>query len=213
MTMTAAQKEELLRLAREHIRDDDPSHDYWHAWRIMKLAERIAAEAGGDPDILVPAALFHDVVVYPKNDPRSSLSSVHSADLARRVLAGISWYPAEKIEAAARAIERCSFSKALPKESIEEHILQDADLLESLGAIAVARTFCSAGQMHRRFYDPDDPRAARRQPGSNDNALDLFPRRLFQAAGRLHTAAAKKMARRRDKFLRVFYEEFLKDIE
>jgi len=211
--MTKDQKEGLVRLARENIKDDDPSHDYWHALRIMKLAELIAAEEGGDPDIVVPAALFHDVIIYPKDDPRSPLASVHSADLARRLLAGTGWYPPDKIEAVAKAIERCSFSKALPKERIEEHILQDADLLESLGAIAVARTFSSSGQMRRRFYDPDDPRAERRQPVAKGNALDLFPVRLFQAAGRLHTAAAKKMAVRREAFLHVFYAEFLKDIE
>lgn len=212
--MTNEQRSELIGDARTHISDADSSHDFLHALRIMALSQKISAQEGGDLDILVPAALFHDAVIYPKNEPRSALASVHSADLAKEVLESKGWFPKEKITYVANAIERCSFSKNLPKERLEEHILQDADLLESLGAIAVARTFSSSGQMSRAFYDAEDPRAEKREIAKPPtNALDLFSSRLFVAKERLYTKTAKEMAERRDKFLHVFYEEFLLDIE
>jgi uncharacterized protein len=213
--MNSEQRIELVEEARKHVKDDDPSHDFLHALRILALAEKIARTEGGDLDILTPAALFHDVIIYPKNLPESKLSSVHSAELAKKVLTKKPWFPKEKIEAVGKAIERCSFSKNLPKERIEEHILQDADLLESLGAIAVARTFSSSGQMKRPFYDYEDPRGLKHDlvQGATTNALDLFPKRLFQARERLHTKTAQELAERREKFLHVFYEEFLADVE
>jgi len=211
--MTEQHKQELVALARQHIKPDDRSHDLLHALRILKLTEEIGTREGGDPDILIPAALFHDLVMYPKNDPRSSLASIHSADQTRELLSRLDWYPAEKIPAVAQAIERCSFTKQLPKERLEEYILQDADLLESVGAISIARTFSSSGHMGRQFYDVEDPTAQARPISPKDFALDLFPGRLFIAAARLHTKTAKRLGRRRDKFLHKFYQEFLDDID
>lgn len=211
--MTNAHRQELIEEARKCVSDQDISHDFLHAHRVLLLAEKIGRRESGDLDILVPAALFHDVVNYPKNDPRSKLSSIHSAKLVRRILARKRWYPKAKIPTVADAIERCSFSKCLPKERLEEHILQDADLLESTGAISVARTFASSGQLKRPFYDAADPAARHRKIIKPlTNALDLFPSRLSVASQRLHTKTAKKLARRRDLLLRVFYREFLRDI-
>lgn len=211
--MTEEQRHGLVQEARKRISDDDPSHDFLHALRVLALAERIGREEGGDLDIIVPAALFHDAVNWPKDDPRAALSSVHSAQPAKDVLAETPWFPTGKIQAVSDAIERCSFSKDLPKDRLEEHIVQDADLLESTGAISIARTFASSGQMKRRFYDPEDPEAASREIARPlTNALDLFPSRLFKASARLHTATAKAPAERRDAFLHVFHREFLLDI-
>lgn len=211
--MNTEQKDELTRLAQANIGDGDPSHDYLHACRVLHLAERVAAEEGGDLDIIVPAALFHDIVMYPKDDPRSSLASVESAEWAKRALAALDWYPAEKIGAVAKAIERCSFSKHLPKESLEEHIVQDADLLESLGAISVARTFSSCGQLGRLFYHTDDPCCLEREASPRSYALDLFLTRLFRVEERLHTAAARRIAEDRARFTKAFYDQFLAEIE
>ncbi len=210
--MNPEQRQEFVRLARQHISDDDVSHDFLHALRILRLSEEIAAQEGGDMDVVVPAALFHDAIIYPKDDPRSPLASIHSAELVRRVLSELTWFSLEKIDAVVKVVERCSFSKNIPKERIEEYIVQDADLLESLGAIAVARTFCSSGQMQRAFYHQEDPKAEHRELDPKTYALDLFAARLFKAKERLRTATAKRMAESREAFLHEFYAFFLKDI-
>lgn len=205
-------EKELREIASERIPRDDPSHDLGHALRIVSTAKRIAAVEGGDLDVIIPAALFHDLIVHPKDSPASADSSRDSADAAESILRGLDWYPEVKIAHVRRAIERCSFSKDLPKDSIEEEIVQDADLLESLGAIAVARTFCSTGQMKRVFYDPDDPTAEKRVLDPKRYALDLFPARLFMARERLATHEARRMAGPRELFLHAFYERFMEEI-
>lgn len=214
VSMNDEQRQDLVQEARKHINDEDPSHDFLHALRVLALAEKIALQEQGDADIVIPAALFHDAINYPKNEPRAALASVHSAQLVKQILTKKNWFPREKIDAVGNAIERCSFSKNLPKERLEEHIVQDADLLESLGAISVARTFASTGQLKRPFYDASDPRGTTREIARPlTNALDLFPVRLFKAKERLYTHTAKKIAERRDAFLHLFYQEFLLDIE
>src|SRR5437879_13327946 len=78
---------------------NDPSHDIGHTLRVLRLAERIAVAEGGDLDILVPAALFHDIIVYAKDDPRSKQEADESAEVARKVLATLPDYPAHKVDA------------------------------------------------------------------------------------------------------------------
>jgi len=87
-------------------------------------------------------------------------------------------YNKEKIPEVEKAIKEHSFNRGVSPESLESKIVQDADRLEATGAIAVMRTFCSAGQMRREFYDLQDPFCEQRKPGRY--ALDLFFERLLQ---------------------------------
>ncbi|MFO0764467.1 MAG: phosphohydrolase [Patescibacteria group bacterium] len=211
--MTQEQQQALQAIARQRISDADPAHDFAHAKRVLKNALEIAQnEPDVDLDVLIPAAWFHDAVNYAKNDPRSAQASDESAELASTILAGIEWYPQEKIEQVKLAIQRCSYSKNLPKDRIEQWIVQDADLLESTGALIIARVFCSSGQMSRSFYDPEDPKAEHRELDMKKWALDLFPGRLFLIKDRVHTDTAKRIALERDAVLHDFYDQFVKEI-
>ena len=192
---------------------NDPSHDIGHTLRVLRLAERIAAAEGGDLDVLVPAALFHDIIVYAKDDPRSKQEANESAEVARTVLAAIPDYPAGKINAVVTAIRQCSYSKGIIAESLEGRILQDADRLEATGAISVMRTFASSGRMGRGFFDPDDPFCERREPQPFSYALDLFYARLLKVEAGMRTATARAMAQRRTAFLRTFLEELRLELE
>lgn len=75
--------------ARRLIDDRDAAHDFEHARRVMLNALHIGAREGGDPEVLIPAALFHDVVMYPENDPRSDDAAHESAVMAVSVLQGL----------------------------------------------------------------------------------------------------------------------------
>ncbi|MBI5076993.1 HD domain-containing protein [Candidatus Falkowbacteria bacterium] len=79
-------KNQLIKIAEKKIPDTDVSHDFQHALRVLSNAERIAKEEGGDLDIIVPSALFHDLVVYPKNHPDKHKSQEESAEEAERIL-------------------------------------------------------------------------------------------------------------------------------
>jgi uncharacterized protein len=206
-------KKRLIRIAKERIPKDDVSHDFEHAARVLANAERIAKDERADLDVIVPAALFHDVVVYPKNHPNKHLSQVESADMAEKILRGIKDYPKSKIEDVKTCIMECSFSKGIVQKLLESKILQDSDGLEATGAISVMRTYSSSGQMKRRFYDPEDPFCKKRKADCKDNSLDLFYERLLKVEGRMHTKMAKRMARQRTAFLRKFLAELKLELE
>ena len=189
-------KTKLIEIAKKRISKDDVSHDFQHTYRVLLNAERIAKIEGGDLDIIIPAALFHDIIVYPKNSEldKKFKSQEDSAKEAKKILNSIEEYPKYKIDKVARAIKDCSFSRGILPEFIESKILQDADKLESTGLISIMRTYSSAGQMKKPFYNPKDPFCIKRKPDNEKYALDLFYTRLLLAKERMHTQTAKKMA-------------------
>src|SRR5262249_49329860 len=89
----------VLREAERRALKDDPSHDFSHLLRVANLAKNIAEMEGGDLDIVIPAALFHDIIVYRKDSPESARETEESALVAQEVLLGIAQYPLQKIDA------------------------------------------------------------------------------------------------------------------
>jgi uncharacterized protein len=196
--------DKLFTIAKDHSHPDDPSHDFGHIQRVLKNVEYLAEKEHADLDVLVPAALFHDVINYPKNDPRAAKASEESADWTAELLRSIPEYPQEKLDAVHDAIAKCSFRKGIVPDLLESKILQDADMLESTGAISVYRCFAYAGNMHLPLHDPEDPFCENREPDGNQYAVDLFFSRLFKIKDRMHTATGKRLAEQRHAFLHTF---------
>lgn len=202
-------RSKLIDIAKKEIKTHDPSHDFSHALRVLKNAEMIAQKEGADMDVVVPASLFHDLIVYPKHLPGSKFEHQQSADKAEYILKEIQEYPKEKIDIVKICISTCSFSKAIKHTLLEAQVLQDADGLEATGAIAIMRTFASSGHWNYPFYDVDDPFCINREPDlySKKYALDLFFVRLLKVQDRMYTQMAKEMAIKRTKFVRLFLNE------
>jgi uncharacterized protein len=211
--MKQAHLRELARLARNGLASAEPSHDYLHAIRVCGLARRILDIEGGDAEVVIPASLFHDLVVFPKTKRASLRSNIASANSAAAILEGLDWYPRDKVPKVRSAIERCSFTNNLGKLSLEEYIVQDADLLDSIGAIAIARTFCSGGQMGNPIYSLSDPAATSRAAAPFQFTLDLFQTRLLRVYERLHTQAARSLALPRLRFTLLYYAQILGEID
>ncbi len=184
----------------------DPSHDFNHVLRVLELAKAIGKEEKADFDILIPAALFHDIIVYKKDHPKSQNETVESASYAKKILKQIKGYPENKIDQVMTCIKECSFSKGLKPDLLESKILQDADRLEATGAISIMRTFSSGGQMNRPFYEASDP-FCKKESVAFRSGLDLFYRRLLVVEKRMYTRLAKKIAKRRTIFLKKFLAE------
>jgi len=203
-------KEYFIEEARKRMDCEDPSHDFYHAMRVLANAEYIASVEGGDMDVIVPAALFHDLVVYPKNSPKSNDSAADSAIVARQILKDL--YSEDKIIKVEEAIREHSFGNGITPINVESKIVQDADRLECTGAIAVMRTFCSSGQMGRPFYDVMDPFCKAREPDSFVYAIDFFYKRLLKVGEMMNTKTAKEMADQRITFLYGFLEQLQNEI-
>jgi len=189
----------------------DPSHDVLHIRRVVHLARRLADEEGADWRVVAPAAYFHDMVTVPKNDPRRAQASRLSADAAIAYLSSIG-YPPELFHAIAHAIEAHSFSANIAPETLEAKVVQDADRLDSLGAIGIARCFSTSALMARPYYDVSDPFAQARPPDDRAFCIDHFATKLFRIAETLHTAAAQAEAARRVAFMRLYLKEMAQDI-
>ncbi len=203
-------RELLIEKARLNIREDDPAHDIDHALRVLSNAEYLVRFEGGDLEVIIPAALFHDVVTYSKDDPRSKSAAEESAVVVRKIMQGISCYPQEKVRRVETAIREHAYSAGIRPESLDSKIVQDADRLEATGAIAIMRTFCSTGQMKRKFYNPEDPFCEKRMP--DNYALDLFYKRLLKVTDVMNTKTAKKLAEKRTRFLYTFLEQVREEI-
>lgn len=203
----------LFEKAEKNIDNHDPSHDIQHCMRVLRNCEKIAAKEWWDMEILLPAALFHDIINYPKDDPRAQYASNESSVWTMKLLEKIQTYPTSKIQKVWYAIAYCSYSKDLPHESIESKILQDADFLESVWAIAIMRTFCTSWTLWRPFFADDDLFCENRQPEPFKYSFDLFSQRLLKVQDRMLTTTWKELAQQRTEFLHTFIAQVKKEIQ
>jgi len=200
---------------RNHGDLKDGSHDLGHFQRVWRAARRINQEEGGVADelVLLAAAYFHDWVSFPKNHPQRSESSRLSAERAVELLTEVfSDFQADKVEGVRHARHAHSWSARVPAETPEAKILQDADRMESLGAIGAARTFYISGQLNQQLFDPEDPLALKRAPDDRRYALDHFQVKLLKLPATMNTVAGKRMAERNAEWLRAMAQKMDEEV-
>ena len=199
-------------IARLWAGQSDGAHDLGHLRRVWATCQVLALdEAGADLEVLLAAACFHDAVNLPKTAPDRHLAAIRSAEWAAEYLAGGD-FPAAKIEAVAHAIAAHSFSADIAPETLEARILQDADRLEALGAIGIARMFLVAGATGAALFDADDPMALHRAPDDRRFALDHLQVKLFGLAATMQTAAGRKLAEERTEWMASFRTRLLHEL-
>ena len=190
---------------------DDGSHDLAHIHRVLRNALKIQADEGGDADILAAAGLLHDCVAVEKSSPLRSQASRLAAEKASGILAGLGWEDS-RIAAAAHAILTHSFSANIPPETLEARILQDADRLDAIGMVGVARCFYIAGRMGSALYHPGDPAAEHRPLDDRTYAIDHFPAKLLKLSSGFQTATGARLAQERHERLSLFLTLFRDEI-
>src|SRR5579872_1943804 len=185
----------------------DGSHDLGHFQRVWRTAKRINQSEGGPANelVLLTAAYFHDLVALPKNHPDRRDASRISAERTAALLRS-EWddFPADLVQRVRHAIHAHSYSAGVEAITPEAKILQDADRMEALGAIGLARVFYTAGQLNSALFDGADPFAERRPPDDTQFALDHFDMKLLRLPALMNTAAGRKMAEERAGYLREF---------
>ncbi|QLQ19817.1 MAG: HD domain-containing protein [Exiguobacterium profundum] len=189
----------------------DGSHDLSHILRVWANVCRLMAEEGGDAEILLAATLLHDCVAVEKTSPLRAKASRLAAYRARGILADLGW-PAPRIAAVAHAIAAHSFSAGIAPETLEARILQDADRLDAIGLIGVARCFYVAGRTGVNLYDPTDPSAANRPLDDRRFALDHFETKLLTLARGFQTETGRRLALARHQSLLAFRDGLLAEL-
>ncbi|MFL6431469.1 MAG: HD domain-containing protein [Nitrososphaeraceae archaeon] len=206
--------EQIMRTVQLLLHNQSPAHDFQHISRVYKYAELISKqEESVDLDIVLAAALLHDLVVYPKGSSKTINSADDSAEIAKKILLEYKNYPREKIEKVADAIRTHSYSKRLVPQTLEGKILQDADRLDAIGAIGIARTFSVGGSENRSLYNPTDAFCeTERQLDDTQWTLDHIKKKLMILKNSMHTKTAKKIAEERTEFMQLFLNQLRKEI-
>lgn len=192
----------------KEIIDNDPAHDFEHIIRVYKNAQKISKQEKVNKKLVLSAVLLHDIVSYPKSDKRSKNSSVESAKKSKSILEKYN-FSKEEIEIVSDAIRDHSFSKNKIPTTLVGKVLQDADRLDAIGAIGIARVFATGGSLKRPFYNIDDPFCKTRKPDDKTWTLDHFYKKLLNLETLMNTKSGKTEAKKRTKIL----DEFLKQLK
>nr|WP_254445908.1 HD domain-containing protein [Ruegeria sp. HKCCD7255] len=188
----------------------DPAHDLAHLDRVWTNAQAIA-EDHVDLTVLLSACYLHDLINLPKNDPDRHLASRQSAQASEPILRDLG-LDDHRIRAAQHAIEAHSFSANIPPRSTEARILRDADRLDALGAIGIARCFAVSGALGRALYDQDDPFAQERALDDLSFAIDHWKVKLLNLPDDMLTEGGRDLARKRVAQMRGFLEVLAQEV-
>lgn len=194
------------------IMDNDPAHDFEHIMRVYHNAQKIVKKEKANPKLVHSAALLHDIVSYPKSSKRSKLSSTDSAKKSKLILKKYD-FTVEEITVVSDAIKEHSFSQNKIPQTLEGKILQDADRLDALGAIGIARVFATSGSLNRSFYNIDDPFCNKRNPDDDIWAVDHFFNKLLKLESLMNTTSGKIEAKRRTRILKEFLKQLKQEIQ
>jgi len=202
----------MLQEAKSLYVEADPGHDFSHILRVCENARKIGEREGADMQVLLLAALFHDAGSGPKSAVHSDESSARSVKIVEEFLARWDISPVVR-KKVLYAVEMHGFSRGIVPHTLEARVLQDADRLDAMGAIGIARAFTVGGSMGRKMYNPVDPFCTAREPDDGMWNIDHFYRKLLKLEEGMHTETARMLARRRGAFMRNYLAELLVEIE
>lgn len=203
--------DQTVEFLKEKFASDSTGHDWWHLYRVWQLAKHIAAsEKGCDPLVVELGALLHDIADFKFHN--NDLSAGPKA--AREWLSGLGAQPGV-VEQVCHIVENVSYKGAgvaNKMKSLEGKIVQDADRLDAIGAIGIARVFAFSGAHQRLIHDPDI------QPQLHEDfdayatatptAVNHFYEKLLLLKDRMNTQTGKQMASSRHLFMENYLKEF-----
>lgn len=196
--------------ARRLYLENDAAHDFDHVLRVLALAERIGQAEGADLEIVQAAALLHDVARAEEEDSGACHARA-GAQHAREILQG---HPPEKVEAVAQAIATHRFREKSTPQTLEAQVLYDADKLDAIGAIGVARAYAVSGQMGQRLWGPVPTDYQGEAQGTPEHtAVHEFVFKLSRLKGTLFTPTAKAIAEERHRYMVEFYARLEREVQ
>jgi uncharacterized protein len=189
--------DDTIRTIRNHVKEvfDQPgSHGLDHVLRVVYLCEVIGKEEGADMAVLLPSAFFHDIA-RPVEEEQGIPHEEAGAQMAEAFLRSIR-YDEERIPGITHAIRTHRYSTGKEPETLEARVLSDADKLDAMGAVGIARAFLRAGEHHGEIRD----------------AIDHMHNKLLTLHGLMYTRTAKRLAEDRHRFLGMFVETLANEI-
>lgn len=190
---------------------ESSGHDWYHINRVWQLSRQIAAQEGANREITELGALVHDIADWKFHGGDDSVGPREAERLLRNEGA-----PAEVIAAVVDIVATISFKGAgvtTAMRSLEGQCVQDADRLDAIGAIGIARCFAYGGHAGRLMHDPDEPpvlhQSAAAYKASKGASLNHFYEKLFLLKDRMNTPTGRALAEPRHRFMEEFVAQFL----
>lgn len=205
----------LIEKIKSHFENDFSGHDWDHIIRVLNNAKYIQSKEGGNLEIVILGALLHDISDHKMNGGILN----HGGKKAQEILLEIN-YSAEIIEKVVALVDNISFKGALVEDkkiSLEQQIVQDADRLDAIGAIGIARAFAFGGNKHRPIYqasvEPTLHHSFEDYAVSKSHTINHFYEKLLLLKDRFNTKTGKELAKERHQVMEVFLKQFFKEIE
>lgn len=194
---------------------DSTGHDWWHIYRVVNIAKKIAASENANAIQVEIVALLHDIADYKMNNGDETIGFTKISNFL--TLIGISVQEIESIITDIKNISYKGGNNEVLNQSIESKIVQDADRLDAIGAIGVARTFAYGGSKHRMMYDPKIHPALHQTTEQYKNStaptINHFYEKLLLLKDKMNTTTAKQIAEKRHLFLQQFLNRFFEEWE
>lgn len=207
---------EVSAAVRRAMAGEGSGHDWWHVWRVWRLAERIArTEAKADATVVALGALLHDLGDWKFHGGDEEAAPREAGQLLSRL--GAPKAVIARVQAVCREVSYKGAGVADRPTSLEARIVQDADRLDAIGAIGIARTFAYGGAKGRSMYEPGEKPVLHRTfaayKKSRGHTINHFHEKLLLLKGRLHTREARRLARGRHAYLVGFLDRFHREWE
>ncbi len=213
----------IVKLTEDHVKKalsgEGSGHDWWHICRVWNNAKKIAAnEKGADMFIVELASLLHDIADRKFNEGNVEKGVGKVKTFLQSILVD-----EKTTEAVCEIVKTCSFASSFMEDgsrrmmkTLEGKIVQDADRLDAIGAIGIARTFAYGGHHKREMYNPNSkpmiPTSTRQYTKSESHSINHFYEKLLLLRDLMNTETAKEFAKKRhafmERFLKEFYEEW-----
>jgi len=210
---------ELINLIESKVRstfqNEGTGHDWYHIHRVRKVALHLAEKEGADTEVVELAALLHDIADHKFHDHDLTAGPAKAKELILENGGGD-----ELANRVSQIISETSFKGAgveTPVSSIESAVVQDADRLDAIGAIGIARTFAYGGSKGQPIYIPDLKPTAHTNfeayAKNRTSTINHFYEKLLLLKDRMHTESGKKMAEERHQFMEEYLEQFYAEWE
>lgn len=202
--------EQTIEFVKYSLAGAEAGHDWWHIYRVWQTAKTIGSRENVNMEIVEFAALLHDIADSKFHDGNEEIGPKKAADFLKSISVDL-----ETVHHVQEIIRNMSFKSSLGKISFhskELEVVQDADRLDAIGAMGIARAFSFGGFKQREFYNPDIPPALNMNKEDYKNSkaptINHFYEKLLLLKDKMNTETGKELALQRHQFMEIFLEQF-----
>ena len=211
--MTVPIIDKTCRFVEEKLAGEASGHDWWHIYRVWNLAKKIAGQEGASLMVVELAALLHDIADWKFHDgdenkgPQMVEQFLAANHVERRVIDPV-------IEIVA-SISYKGAGVPTPMKTLEGKVVQDADRLDAIGALGIARTFAYGGYKNRLIYHPEEKPVLHQSfddyKKNQGHTINHFYEKLLLLKDRMNTASGKRLAEARHQFMQAYLDQFYRE--